>query len=99
VESLRNVFGNQLHYDVVEHEDLNAEQVVAELGEASEKVWNDNIVILIVVVLSHGHGNCIVTRDGTSITTDRFVEAYSDNTSLGGTPKVFLFEACRRPDV
>ncbi|KAM9380394.1 caspase-8 [Phaethornis superciliosus] len=94
-EALRRVF-SQLHFEVVEHKDLTAEQF-RETVNTYRCLDHKDKDCFVCCILSHGKKGIIYGVDGQEVPIQELTTSFTGENchSLAGKPKVFFVQACQ----
>lgn len=94
-EAVKRVF-KWLHFETVEHMDLEAKQIYAKVKEYSQKD-HSNMDCFVCFIFSHGEKDKIKGVDHEFVNIKDLVSCFSGSNcpSLAGKPKLFFIQACQ----
>ncbi|XP_064462969.1 caspase-3-like [Ornithodoros turicata] len=95
-ERIRTLFGGQLGFDVVVHDDLEEEAVLKTLKNLADEDHSSSYC-LSLFLLSHGDDDVITCSDGKVIQLSKVYSMFDPETckGLAAKPKLFFVQACR----
>ena len=96
ISKLKYIFAHLLGFCFIVFNNLTASSVRS-LLKAAAKVDFTKHQCFAFAMLSHGDENGITCSDGKPITVDEIRESFSTRncSTLGGKPKIFIFQCCR----
>ena len=94
VENLTNLL-NYLEFNVIPCYNYTKAQIVKVLQEQKDNLNHTTSDCFLLVVMSHGNKDYIVTSDNQEIHLKNIMEIIKSCTFLYNKPKIFLFQACR----
>ena len=94
VENLTNLL-NYLEFSVIPCYNYTKAQIVKVLQEQKENSNHTTSDCFLLVVMSHGNKDYIVTSDNQTLHFENIMEIIKSCTFLYNKPKFFLFQACR----
>ncbi|NWR60143.1 CASP8 protein, partial [Bucorvus abyssinicus] len=94
-EAVKRVF-KWLHFETVEHMDLEAKQIYAKVKEYSQKD-HSNMDCFVCFIFSHGEKDKIKGIDHEFVNIKDLLSCFSGSNcpSLAGKPKLFFIQACQ----
>ena len=97
VSNLTSLFHHQLHFKTIHKKNLTRRQFFEELKSFAENPDHVRSDMMILVVLSHGRENQLISVDGLGVDLELMFEHFNNVNCpvLIGKPKFFIIQACR----
>ncbi|ELU01063.1 hypothetical protein CAPTEDRAFT_118277 [Capitella teleta] len=94
VINMKNLFDG-LHFEVREHHNKNAQEILECLKEDKRTLPDSDIFV--AVIMSDGSKNCVYGTDGKRVQIEDITTIFNEKNcpKLRETPKIFFIQACQ----